>query len=193
MLGIQKYKPIFSTTTSQFIEKHKKDLQHLIGKKVNCYYLQWETKEDRWNEDGPIILKIGKSQYEFTAFQLDEYSLTINQIDLSKELNWYGATDEIPLIWKKNAIDEMNILLNKRIEHIYLLAHSMTSGIIKNDEQKEFFKPLTHSDFFMVGIEFKLDGIENHLQLSNGLDCNVMKMETTKMDAKNRRMKVEKV
>lgn len=191
MLGIKEYKPNFSTTTSQFIDKHKDELQYLIGKQINSYYLQWETNGNAWNTDGPIILNIGTNQYEFTAFKLDEYSLTINEIKLSEKLDWYGAEDEMPLIWKKNPINEINILLNKEIEEIHLLEYSMTSDIDKNNEKKKFFKQMTHSDFFIVGIEFKLIGIENCLHLSNGLDCNEMKIHTTKPDVKNRKIKIE--
>ena len=191
MLGIKKYQPNFSTTAAQFLDQHKDELKALIGKQIDHYFLQWETNENTWNADGPIILKIGTSQYEFTAFQLDEYSLTINKINLSEKLDWYGAGDEMPLIWNKNPIREINELLNKKIEEIHLLEYSMTSDIDENEEKKDFFKQLTHSDFFMVGIEFKLSGVENCLQLSNGLDCNVMKMETTTIDIKNRKVKVE--
>lgn len=191
MLGIKGYKPNFSTTTSQFIDKHKEELQKLIGEQIGCYYLQWETRESQWNEDGPIILQIGLNQYEFTAFKLDEFSLTINEINLSEKLDWYGADDEMPLIWKKNPINELNTILNGKIEEVYLLEHSMTVGIDNNDEKTEFIKQLTNSEFFIVGIEFKLKGVKNHLQLSNGLDCNVIKIETTQIDKKNRRIKIE--
>ena len=192
MLGIKGYKPNFSTNASEFIGKHKTDLRHLIGKQINCYYLQWETNENTWNEDGVIILEIDKVQYEFTAFKLDEFSLTISEINLSEKLDWYGAENEMPLIWKKNPIEEINVCLNKAIEEIYILEHSMTLGTEGDSEKKEFFKQLTKSEFFIIGVEFKLEGVENCLQLSNGLDCNVIKIETTKVDNKNRRIKIEK-
>lgn len=191
MLGIEEYKPNFSTNAFEFIDKHKSDLQNLIGKQIKCYHLQWETKENTWNEDGPIILEIDNVQYEFTAYQLDEFSLTLNKINLFEKLDWYGAEDEMPLIWKKNPIEEINICLDKRIEEIYILEHSIISDIEGESEKKNFFKQLTNSDFFIVGIEFKLNGIENCLQLSNGLDCNVIKIETTETDNKNRRIKLE--
>ena len=191
MLGIKGYMPNFSTTVSQFADKHEKTLRQLIGKRIDCYYLQWQTKENAWNEDGPIILQIEGNQYEFTAYKLDEYSLTINQINLSEKLDWYGANDEMPLMWKKNPIDKINGLLNRKIEQIYLLEYSMTSDIIDDKEKKEFFRQLTQSGFFIVGIEFKINGIEDCLHLSNGLDCNALKIHTTEIETKNRRIKIE--
>lgn len=191
MLGIKGYQPNFSTNVNEFINKHKTDLCHLIRKRINSYYLQWEINENTWNKDGVIILVIDNIQYEFTAHNLDEFSLTINEINLSEKLDWYGAKDEMPLEWRKNPIEEINLCLDKKIEEIYILEHSMISDLKRDHEKKKFFKQLTNSDFFMVGIEFKLAGIENCLHLSNGLDCNVIKMETTKTDHKNSRLKVE--
>lgn len=191
MLGIKGYKPNFSTSAIEFINKHKSDLQHLIGKKIKCYYLQWETKENSWNEDGPIILEVDKVQYEFTAYQLDEFSLTLNKINLSNKLDWYGAKDEMPLVWKKNPINELNVCLDKKIEEIYILEHRITSSIEGNNEQENSPEPLIYSDFFIIGIELKLEGNKNWLQLSNGLDCNVMKMETKWIDEKIRKIRFE--
>ena len=106
-------------------------------------------------------------------------------------MDWYGAGEEMPLIWKENAIDDINVVLNRKIEEIYLLEHSLTADIVGDKKQKAFFKRLTQTDFFIVGIEFKLAGIEKCLHLSNGLDCNEMKIYTTAMDIKNRRIKIE--
>ena len=39
--------------------------------------------------------------------------MTINTIDLSKKLDWYGADDEIPLIWKEAPFEQFNVLKGK--------------------------------------------------------------------------------
>lgn len=155
---------------------------------MESYYVQWETNEDAWNKDGPIILQIAQNQYEFTAYQLDEYSLTINTIDRTQKLDWYRSGDEMPLIWKKNPFEEINVVLDRKIEQIYLLEHSLTSGIVDDDEKLKFFQQITASDFFLVGIEFKINGFEKCLHLSNGLDCNEMKLYTTQVDHQNTRV-----
>jgi len=60
-----------------------------------------------------------------------------------------------------------------------------------DSEEKTFFRQLTNADFFIVGIEFKLDGMENCLHLANGIDCNDIKIKTTKTDNRNKRIKIE--
>ena len=190
MLGLKGYKPDFSGSSTQFLEKHSTELQHLIGKSIESYYLQWDEKEGKWNEDGPIVLIINAKQHEFTTFKMDEYSMTINQIDLSQKLDWYGLDDEMPLVWKSNPLASINTCLNKAIEEIHILEYSLIADLDRNDRKKEELRTLTAFDFFIVGIELKLSGRKDCLQLSNGLDCNALKWETTTEDTKNRRVRV---
>lgn len=190
MLGIKNYKPNYFTNAIAFLNAHKNKLLSIKGKRIDAYYLQWDLKEDEWNKDGPIILLIDEQQYEFTAFQLDQYSLTINQIDISNPLDWYGAGTEFPLEWRKNPMEEINKVLGKKIEEIYLLEYSMVADITNNEDKKAFFQELTAADYFLVGIEFKLAALKNCLHLSNGLDCNELKIYTTQVDIKNRRVKI---
>lgn len=46
MFGIKGYKPDFSTSAHEFINKHKVNLSHLKGKQIDCYYFQWEMKDN---------------------------------------------------------------------------------------------------------------------------------------------------
>lgn len=166
MLGIKNYtlNPLgeFKELESQM----KSQLKELIGQHINSYYLQWDSSiaskgqgdlpNSAWNEDGPIVLCIGNKQFEFTAYQLD-YSLTINQIDLIKPLNWYDD-DDLNLQWKENPIQTINNILFKPIKSIYVL---------------EF---LTGETYQIAGFEFQFEHSEECLHLSNGLDCNVVKL-----------------
>ena len=97
----------------------------------------------------------------------------------------------MPLKWEKNPFEEINICLNRRIEEIYILEHSMISDINDDNEKKNFFRQLTNTDYFIVGIEFKLEGVNNCLQISNGLDCNLIKIETSRKDSRYRKIKIE--
>lgn len=190
MLGISKYKPIFFRDSILFLNSHKETLMNLIGENISEYYVQWDTSQDEWNEDGPIILIVNDNQYEFTAYQLDMFSLTINKIDLNQKLDWYGSGDEIPLIWKKDAFENLNHILGKEIQSIHLLEYSLTSNIKNDPDKKEFFNQISPLDFFLVGIEFELNKIQDCLHLSNGLDCNTLKLYTTQVDSKNRKFNI---
>ena len=113
MLGIPKYKPQFFSDAISFLNINKHYCESALHKTFSTYYVQWNTEFNEWNNDGLIIIVIDSIQYEFTAFQLSEYSMTINTIDLSKKLDWYGADDEIPLIWKEAPFDQFNVLKGK--------------------------------------------------------------------------------
>lgn len=190
MLGIKNYRLDIFNSAEELTKAHPTTFSKLIGQSVEAYFVQWHTDRDEWNEDGPIILLINGLQFEFTANKLD-YSMTINQIDLSKKLDWYGSGDEMPLAWKKNPFPELNSMLGRQIEEIFLLEYSMTSNITDDLTKKKFFEAITPQEFLLVGIEFKLLGIERCLHLSNGLDCNEMKFYTTRTDIQNKRFKIE--
>ena len=172
MLGIEKYELNYISDFEEIKKLHKKTFTDLIGKSIDSYFVQWNLNEKDWNEDGPIILLIDGNQFEFTAFQL-AYSLTINKIDLSKKLDWYGAGNEMPLEWKKNAFENINTILNKPITKIYAL---------------EFGEG---SSFHLVGFEFEFMEMKEVLHISNGLDCNVMKLHKTQPDDRTKRIEIK--
>lgn len=172
MLGISKYQVNLFDDALLFEEANKKALLETLGYGIDRYYVQWHTDRDEFNEDGLIVLIINDKQYEFTAFQLD-YSLTVDQIDLSKELDWYGAGAEMPLWWKMNAFENVNSILGKQIEGIYLLEYNFPNWVL-------------------FGIEVEVKGLDNCLQLTNGLDCNNVKLGRLIENDKYRRHKIIK-
>ncbi|CAL2104885.1 hypothetical protein T190115A13A_110021 [Tenacibaculum sp. 190524A02b] len=143
-------------TCKDVIRIHNKVFNQLIGKSIDSYFVQWRLDKNEWNEDTPIIALINGKQYEFTAYQLS-YSFTIDKFKLTNKLNWYGAGDEMPLKWKKNAFENINSILHKPITKIYGLEYGYKSN------------------FHLVGFEFEFDNSKNCLHISNGLDCNTIK------------------
>ena len=121
MLGIPGFHPKFFDDAQKFKQQHQDTLSNILGYPIQSYYVQWETDDDCWNADAPIILIIKAQQYEFCAFKGNEFHLSVNQIDRSLPLDWYGSNDEFPLIWKKNPFEEVNRLLDKKIEAIQIV------------------------------------------------------------------------
>jgi hypothetical protein len=172
MLGIEKYELNYLNSVDEVKKLHKKAFNELIGKSIDSYFVQWNQNEKDWNEDGPIILLIDKKQYEFTAYQL-EYSLTIDKIDQTDKLDWYGTGDEMPLEWTKNPFENINSILNKPITKIFGLEYGQESS------------------FHIVGFEFEFEGVSDRLHISNGLDCNTMKLYRTVPDDRNKRIEIK--
>lgn len=190
MLGVKKYRPKYFSKAHTFEKTNRESLINLLGNSITEYYVQWDTTINEWNEDGPIILNINGIQYEFTAYELSQYSLTIDKINIAEKLNWYGAGDEIRLIWRRNAFKNLNLIINKTIKNIFLVEYNFSAANSNLENNKE--ELVKSSDFDLIGIEFEFDEIKDCLNLSNGLDCNVMKLHQTIVNKEYRRIKIKK-
>ena len=170
MLGISNYKPKFHTTAKSFKTEFNQTLSELFGKKIEKFWIMWNTKENEWLTDGPIVLKIDGKRFEFTAYQMDEFSLTINSFELTDKLDWYGMGTEMPLIWKENGNSDLTKNLNKVITGINILTYNFLSESLETGEKYETGDMLT-------GIEFILEkesesDKENFFTIFNNLDQN---------------------
>ncbi len=170
MLGISKYKPKFHTNAESFKTEFNQTLSELFGKKIEKFWVMWNTKENEWLTDGPIVLKIDGKRFEFTAYQMDEFSLTINSFELTDKLDWYGMGTEMPLIWKENGNSDLIKNLDKVITGINILTYNFLSESLETGEKYETGDMLT-------GIEFILEkesesDKENFFTIFNNLDQN---------------------
>ena len=158
MLGIPTYKPKFHNKAESFKNEFEKTLSELIGKRIDRFWVMWDVNENEWLTDGPVVLEIGGIRFEFTVYQIAEFSLTINSFELSDKLDWYGSGNEMPLIWKENGKPELIKNLDKPIIGINILTYTMESELL-------------------TGIEFVLEkesdsDNENFFSIYNGLDQN---------------------
>ena len=188
MLGISSYKPKFHTTSESFIKEHSKQLLNLIGKKINRFWLMWDEKENEWMADAPIILEIENQRYEFTVYQLDEFSLTINSFELDEKLDWYGMGKEMPLFWKENGNRELIKNLKKPIIDIRLLTFNFISEFVESGEKHETGNMLTGIEFVFEK-ENKLD-TENYFSIYNALDQNGIEKIEIKQDDQIKRISI---
>lgn len=182
MLGIPSYKPKFHRSGKSFKNEFEKTLTELIGKKIEHYWLMWDLNENEWLADGPIVVKIDGQRFEFTAYQLDDFSMTINSFELSEKLDWYGSGDEMPLAWKENPKIELSKNLNKLITEINILTY-------------DFYKNNKESEYILVGIEFVLEketesDKENFFSIYNGLDQNELKNSELQIENQINRIKI---
>jgi|GEM_PF-1828180 len=170
MLGISTYNPKFYTKAENFKSEFVKILSELIGKTIERFWIMWDTKNNEWLADGPIVIEINGKQFEFTAYQLDEFSLTINSFELTDKLDWYGMGKEMPLVWKENGKSELTKNLKKPIIGINILTYNFVSEFVESGKRHETGDMLT-------GIEFVLEkesesDNENFFSIFNNLDQN---------------------
>ncbi len=171
MLGIKKYKLNLIGTVESGQKVFEKYFYDLIGQAINSYFVQWNLNENEWNDDAPIILLIGGKQIELTSYQLD-FSLTVDRINLTNKLNWYGEGNNLPLEWVKNPFQEINKILYKPIDKIF--------GIEFGEDE----------NFNLVGFEFEFKGIKDCLCITNGLDCNIIKLHRSTTNKNNKRIQI---
>ena len=187
MLGIPDYEPNFFDCTEVFIKVFQDNLIKTIGLTIHDYWLMWETNQNEWYNDGPIILKIGDQQFEFTAYELDKFSLTFDKINLVKKLDWYGAGYEIPLIWRSKANSEINKLLNRKIIDINIITFNFKSTIVDDKTNPRNIGRQDETGFMLHGIEFTFEkngwlDNRNFLQIFNALDANGITTKALKKD-----------
>lgn len=118
MLGIPTYKPKLHNKAESFMNEFDKTLSKLIGKRIDRFWVMWDLYENEWLADGPVVLEIDGIRFEFTVYQIAEFSLTINSFELSDKLDWYGSGNETPLIWKENGKPDLIKNLDKPIIEI---------------------------------------------------------------------------
>ncbi|MDC8003413.1 hypothetical protein POV27_05085 [Aureisphaera galaxeae] len=181
MLGIPSFKPKFHNNAESFKNEFDKTLSELMGKKIEKFWLMWNIKKDEWLADGPVVLEIDEKRFEFTAYQLDEFSMTINSFELSEKLDWYGGGDEIPLAWKENPKAELRNSLNRTIKGINILTY-------------DFYEENNESEYVLIGVEFVLEkesesDKENFFSIYNGLDQN--EINNTELEVKNQIKRME--
>ena len=177
MLGIPNYKPNFFDRTDNFIKVFGDQLAKTIGLRLEDYWFMWHTLDNEWYNDGPVILKIGNQQFEFTAYNLDDFSLTFDQIDLNKKLDWFGAGDDIHLVWKNQCNPDINKLIGRKITDVNIISYNFISKIVEDNVHPENTGRIKETGFVLHGIEFQFEKSgwldnNNFLQIFNALDAN---------------------
>ena len=188
MLGITTYKPKFHNSAESFKIEFDKILSELIGKSIDRFWVMWETKENEWQTDGPVILEIDGKRFEFTAYQLDEFSLTINSFELTDELDWYGMGSEMPLIWKENGKTELTKNLGKPIIGINILTFNFVSEFVESGKKHETGDMLTGIEFILEK-ESESDN-DNFFSIYNGLDQNALSTTEIQQENQIKRIKI---
>ena len=155
----------------------------------------WDEKENEWFPDGPVILEIDNSQYEFTANKLDEFSLTINSINLDEKLDWYGMGQEIPLSWKENGKEELLESLDQPIEAVRILTYNYIGEYIEDKKSPQNVGRKHETGYMLHGIEFVLKkkylhDTSNHFTIFNALDQNGVTSTEAQQNDQIRRIKI---
>ncbi len=150
---VPNYEPKMFATRREFLAVYHESLLNLIGQTLDGYLLLYDKRTDEWNKDAPAILLIGGKRYEFTAFEIVYFNMTIDMVDLDVGTDWYDEEEREYFVWEKNHIGWVNKVVGRRILGINLL-NSQFDRISIIDE---FPNIREYEDTTLDGIEFMLD------------------------------------
>lgn len=127
----------------------------------------WDREEDEWFDDAPVVICTEQVQLEFCAIKLDEFSFSLDSIDLSVPVYWCcaDADPEIqPFYWVQQCNVEFTDLIGKFITGIEVVEY----GGIAPDVQVF----LGVDALALTGIVLKFENAQ--LEILNGLDCTLL-------------------
>ena len=173
MFGIENYNPHFNSSTKEIVTKVGEELKKLIGKKITETWVVWETKNNKWFKDCPVVINIEGIQVEICTSKVEELSITFNTIDMSNELNWYDI-DDFKLEWREGAFSELLLGKDKKINSVEIIEYKFQSEVVFSKD-----KPKSQGDknsaWVLNGIGFELDN--GYFSVYNGLDENEISIE----------------
>jgi hypothetical protein len=79
--GIKNYQPQWKDSATALLELIEK--APLIGYPVEELWSLWDEENDEWFSDGPVIIAIQGRNFEFCANKLNEFSFSVDSIDVS--------------------------------------------------------------------------------------------------------------
>ena len=112
MLGIENYNPKFFSSTKDITAELGPKLKNLVGKKLLEVWIVWDTNDNEWFRDCPVVLNIEGTQLELCNAKTDELAVTFDAIDMSQNINWYDI-DDFKLEWRKEPFSELSLVIYK--------------------------------------------------------------------------------
>lgn len=161
--GIKSYQPQWSDSATELLELITQT--PLIGFQVQALWSLWDEENDEWFNDAPIVICTQERQLEFCANKLNEFSFSLDSIDLSVPVYWCG--DEDPdtksFRWVQQKNPEFSDLARKLITGI---------EIVESCVEKDMQTFLGLELWILSGVALQFQN--ERLEILNGLDCNIL-------------------
>ena len=91
----------------------------------------WDGETDEWFNDAPVIVDVGGRRLEVCATKLDEMSVSVNTIDISRPVFWCGDEDdgEPTMRWTDRIHSCLAGMASKRIESFCIMEYQIHPGL----------------------------------------------------------------
>jgi hypothetical protein len=120
-LGVPGYAPLHAETVA---DVPRERLRALLGVPLSASWAVWDTQDDEWFTDAPLVLEIG-SRLEVAGFKT-HLCLAWDTIDVTAPFDWYGSGFELE--WRRDALPAVNALLHIPLTAVALLADGDALG-----------------------------------------------------------------
>lgn len=81
MFGIENYSPRWLNGIAGIRATHAQRLRTLIGRPLTRLWLVWDTQDDEWFSDCPVLLDFDGEQVEINHYKFHDLSITWNSVD----------------------------------------------------------------------------------------------------------------
>ena len=152
MFDIDGFDPEWLEGAVNIASAHGNRLTELAGRRLTDAWLVWDSSDDSWFADGPVVLDFDGEQIEIAHSKFANLSITWNRINTSRPIRWeFDGT--YPLEWRPNPLPGFLPLVGSVLSRASLqrwTGRDVARGMVA------------------VGFEFPAGG----LLVSNGLDEN---------------------
>ena len=128
-------------------------------------YVIWDLNEQEWFWDGAVVLAFEDLQLELCCNQMEDLSITTNTVDLDKSplISW---DPEGNYEWRKNSIEELNLVVGKVLENVYIAETEFCSW----PKGEKFGSPKMTCTWLLNGLDFCFN--KGFFKFFNALDEN---------------------
>ncbi|WP_030370629.1 hypothetical protein [Streptomyces rimosus] len=117
MFGIENYTPHWLSGIADIRAAHAQSLRALIGRPLTRLWLVWDTQDDEWFSDCPVLLDFDGEQVEVNHYKIHDLSITWNSVDPRVPLQWPA----FPTQWRHDAAPQTTALLGQPLQDIEFL------------------------------------------------------------------------
>ena len=159
------YTPDYIDSTTELIRQKAGILKALIGQELSSSFLVWDTEENEWFWDGPVILIFGNTQLELCCNKLEEISITSNTVNIHEKphIDWDPDGN---YKWRENSLEEINSVLGNKLENIYVVEFEFTTHPVGEKPNSSN----ATSNWILNGLDFYFK--EGFFSFFNALDEN---------------------
>ena len=164
--GIPGFQPRWLTKVEDLRDALRAIQADFVGRPIRAVWTLWD---DEWWNDAPVIIDAGSSRLEVCAHKLDEMSVSVNTIDISKPVFWCGEEEggDPALRWTDRIHSCLAGIASQRIEGFCIMEYRLFPDL----------QQMLNLNWVVAGIGLEFEN--DYFEVSNGLDCNALSRSRT--------------